>query len=126
MILAKFTLYAAFYETTERGRLERIGDELADQLRNVEDAQTVASEVEGADDELPGPEDDDADLTGELEKAFPEAALSLGPVPGIRVLGRNGTFKHAHLKRNGNNVELWLGTPKETYPLVTFPSRKKS
>ena len=33
-------------------------------------------------------------------------------------------FKRARLERKDRHVELWLGTEKERYPLVTFPTEE--
>jgi hypothetical protein len=59
------------------------------------------------------------------EKPMDIDVLMVGPVPGVKVLGRNGTFRNARLTRNENRIELWLGTEKERFPLVTFPVHPK-
>lgn len=44
-------------------------------------------------------------------------------VPGVRVLGRNGYFRNARFEvKPDGSVELWLGTPKEKFPLIVFPA----
>src|SRR3954463_14530312 len=115
MTLVKFTLCAAFDEAISP---EQLGNELADYLRGG-GALTVACEYDTA--ETPIDYEETDELVDALDREFPAAALTLGPVPGVTVSGRNGSFKKAHLKLNGARIELWLGTEKERYPLITFP-----
>jgi hypothetical protein len=119
MPLVKFTVYAAFDGPVDP---ERLGDELADFLRGG-GALTVSSEYEMKDGPCAFEETDE--LVDALDQAFPPLALTVGPVPGVKVLGRNGTHKHARLERKGDHIELWLGTAKERYPLVTFPMQEE-
>jgi hypothetical protein len=121
--LIKLTLLAAFdAEPLEHLDVESLGDAAAEMLRD-HGALTAASEYESVDADVPDDEDGD-ELADALVQHFPNDVLPVGPVAGLRVLGRNGTFKHAQLKRKGNRIELWLGTEKERYPLVSFPDVK--
>src|SRR4051812_60843 len=105
--LVKFTLLAAFDGTLTGARLEAIGDRLAEQLRDEKQTRTVASEYDDVATTLPRVDDDDA-LADALDKQFPNDGLPIGPCPGVRVLGRNGTFQQARLTRNEEHLELWL------------------
>jgi hypothetical protein len=119
MILVKFTLYAAF----EAVDVEPATEFMAESLRQS-GALAVASEYDEAEVETADDEETDG-LLDALEAQFPEG-LPLGPVPGVKVLGHNGTHKHARLERKSNpeRIELWLGTEKERYPLVSFPVKE--
>lgn len=117
--LAKITLLAAFPADTPVD-LETMGDAAAEMFRDL-GALTVATEYD--DDEADVPEDEEGEA---LAQRFPNDGLPVGPVPGVKVLGHNGTFKRARLERKDNRIELWLGTPKERYPMVSFPPPKES
>jgi hypothetical protein len=117
--LTKITLLTAF--PPDAAVLpETMGEAAAEMLRDL-GAITAASEYESVVTDVP--EDDDNDeLVDALVQQFPNDGLTVGMIPGVKVLGRNGTFKHAQLKRNGDRIELWLGTEKEQFPLVSFPA----
>lgn len=117
--LVKFTLLAAFEggEEIPMAHLEDLGDHLAELLRQNDRILTVASEYDSI--EARVREDEELDA---LVKHFPSDTLPVGPVPGVKVLGRNGTFKGARLTRKDHRIELWLGTKKERFPLVVFPA----
>lgn len=128
--LVKITLLAAFeadeelfYGAGEAG-LEGMADDAAELLRSA-GALTAASDYASAHADVHQDDDDDLDiddLLDALNKRFPDDGLVVGPVPGVHVLGRNGSYKHARLERNGDHIELWLGTPTERYPFVEFPA----
>jgi hypothetical protein len=124
--LVKITLLAAFVADRDEPAFDAgmaaLGDQLAEMVRDGEEALTVAAEYDSLEADIPAAEDDAA--LDALTQAFPQETLSVGPVPGTKVLGRNGTFKKAHLTRTGDRIELWLGTPQERYPLVSIPVTK--
>ena len=119
--LLKITLLAAFEpERLEFLDVASLGDAAAELLRD-HGALTVASEYDDVEADVADGEDSD-ELGEALVQHFPTDVLAVGAVPGVKVLGRNGTFKRAALKREGDRIELWLGTEKERYPLVSFKS----
>ena len=99
-----------------------MADAAAEMLRD-NGALTVASEYDVAEVDIHETEDGD-ELAEALSQRFPSDVLPVGPVPGVKVLGRNGTFKKARLERKDGRIELWLGTEKERYPLVSFPEEQ--
>lgn len=118
--LLKITLLAAFDGDREDAGFEALADAAADMLRD--EALTVSSEVESVERELLDPDvvGGDDELSEALDAQYPSDGLTVGRLAGVQVAGRNGTFRHARLERNGTSISLWLGTPKEQYPLVTF------
>jgi hypothetical protein len=126
MMFIKITLLAVYPGTgpTEAASvdamLESTSELFAEQLR-AGDALTVAADYDSVESLSTDENADTDDLIDTLEQFFPAPALTLGSVPGVRVLGRNGTFKKAYLTRNGDRIELWLGTKEERFPLVSFP-----
>jgi hypothetical protein len=118
--LVKFTILAAF-EDGEVPQLEDLGDRLAEVVRYEAGTLTAAAEYESVQAQVDNDDPDDA-LGDALATQFPSDTLPVGPTPGVKVLGRNGTFKQARLTRKEHRIELWLGTAKERYPLVSFPA----
>ena len=86
--LVKFTLLAAFDDKGPLPHLEDLGDRLAEMIRDVDGVVTVASEYDSV--AAKGLAEEDADLA--LAQAFPTDTLAVGPCPGLKVLGRNGTL----------------------------------
>jgi hypothetical protein len=117
--LVRLTILAAF-DAGEVPPLEDLGDRLAEVVRADAGTLTVATEYDSV--AATVDTDDDDGLINALTDTFPTDTLPVGPTPGVKVLGRNGTFKGARLTREENRIELWLGTEKERYPLVSFPA----
>jgi hypothetical protein len=121
MRLVKITLYAGMMDSKDASSVEAIAEEQAELLRGNDDIVTVATDYDERDVPLDTGADDLVErIIDALNDTFPPLKPVL-PVPGVRVLGQNGTHKKARLEAKNGRIDLWLGTPKERYPLVTFP-----
>jgi hypothetical protein len=121
LTLLKLTLRAAFDQNDLTQLTARtLGDAVADVLRH-DGALTVMSDSEVAKADMPKADDGDSDkMIERLERRFPLDGLTVGPLPGTRMLGKNTTYTNARLVSFPGRLELWLGTEGERFPLLVF------